>query len=142
MKKTTKSAPVRINGRSATDEHQWRLDQLQTTAAAQFEHMNLNMEERAFLGTCQQIYRNDIGCYTPFESFFVDLVRWTMWGNTPTLESLREVLKDADSDFVNNWTPMMRGLKRFVKNYPDLVAELQEAEKRRRPTWEQEAASA
>jgi len=102
----------------------------ETAAAAKLDLTNLKLSERAFLATCQEIYRADIGCYTPFESFFADIVRWTMWGNTPTLDTIRaELAEGSDGEFLHNWNPMLQGVKRFIQNYPDLIAEIQNAAK-------------
>jgi hypothetical protein len=101
----------------------------ETAAATKLDLTNLDLAERAFLGTCQDIYRSDIGCYTPFESFFLDLVHSIMRGNAPTLESIRAELAEGAGEFISNWDRMSHGVKRFIQNYPELLADLQKASK-------------
>jgi len=83
---------------------------------------DLGRNERAFLGTCQDLYRNDRGSGTPFENFVQTIIRWTTWGNPPNPEDLIDEIKD---NFEPNWELTVHSVKRFIKNYPDLVRTLQ-----------------
>lgn len=94
-------------------------------AADKLDLKGLDLRERAFLGTCQDIYRNSRGTATPFENFITTVIRWATWGNPPTPESLIEELKTETED---DFEITLHSVKRFTHNYPDLVRELQTAE--------------
>jgi hypothetical protein len=86
-------------------------------AADKLDLKDLDLRERAFLGTCQDIYRNSRGTATPFENFITTVIRWAMWGNPPTPESLIEEIKtELEGDFELT----LHSVKRFIRNYPDL----------------------
>ena len=88
-------------------------------AAGKLDLTDLDLNERAFLGTCQDIYRNSRGTATPFENFVTTIVRWTTWGNPPTPEDVAEEIKtELQEDF--NLT--LHSVKRFMQNYPDLTS--------------------
>ena len=93
-------------------------------AAGKLDVKGLGLNERAYLGTCQDIYRNNRGAATPFENFITTVIRWATWGNTPKPEDLIEEIKtETEEDFELT----LHSVKRFVQNYPELIASFQEA---------------
>jgi len=62
-------------------------------AAGKLDLKDLDLNERAFLGTCQDLYRNSRGTATPFENFITTVIRWSTWGNPPTPEALIEEIQ-------------------------------------------------
>jgi hypothetical protein len=96
-------------------------DKHREIAASKLDLVDLDIEERAFLGTCQDLYRSDRGSGTPFEALFVKVVRWCTWGNPPTPEHLRSEIED---DFEKDWELTLHSVKRFMRSYPELIAGL------------------
>jgi hypothetical protein len=107
---------------AAPDTHD-RYETHAAVAASKLDLNNLDLEERAFLGTCQDLYRNDRGCGTPFENFIKSIIRWTTWGNPPKMEDLICEIKD---NFEPDWDLTVHSVKRFLQNYPELVRSFQE----------------
>ncbi len=70
--------------------------------------------ERAFLATCQKLFRSDTGCNTPFEEFFRNLVIHVQINGLPTPEVAEEELHD----FSRNFRDMKRDCEAFEKAYP------------------------
>jgi hypothetical protein len=91
-------------------------------AARKLNLTNLDLNERAFLGTCQDLYRNDRGCGTPFENFARTIIRWTTWGNPPTPEL---VIDEVKENFEPDWDLTLHSVKRFMQHYPELIRSLQ-----------------
>ena len=92
--------------------------------ASKLDLKDLDLNERAFLGTCQDLYRNDRGTGTPFEAFVHTIIRWTTWGNPPSPEDILDEIKD---NFQPDWELTVHSIKRFLQQYPDLIATLQPA---------------
>jgi hypothetical protein len=84
---------------------------------------DLDLEERAFLGTCQDLYRNEQGCGTPFENFVRTIIRWTTWGNSPTPEFVIDEIKE---NFERDWDLTVHSVKRFMQHYPNLISSFRE----------------
>jgi hypothetical protein len=93
-------------------------------AASKLDLNNLDLEERAFLGTCQDLYRNARGCATPFETFIETVIRWTTWGNVPTPEQLIEHIRHGDG-YEQDFEFTLHSVKRFMLNHPDAISELE-----------------
>jgi hypothetical protein len=96
-------------------------------AASKLVLTDLGRDERAFLGICQDLYRNNRGSGTPFENFVRTIIRWTTWGHPPKPEDLLDEIKD---NFQPDWDLTVHSVKRFMQNYPDVISELQTAAKR------------
>jgi hypothetical protein len=90
-------------------------------AASKLDLNNLDLEERAFLGTCQDLYRNARGCATPFETFVRNIIRWTTWGNSPKPQDLIDEIRD---EFQEDFDLTLHSVQRFMLNHPDAVSEL------------------
>jgi len=69
--------------------------------------------ERAFLATCQQLYRRENGCTTPFEHLIWELVTYVEAGVMPTPKMVEEEVKS----FRENWEDMRDKAKSFVDAY-------------------------
>ena len=101
-------------------------------AAGKLDLEDLDLSERAYLGTCQDIYRNSRDTATPFENFITTIIRWATWGNPPTPETLIEEIK---TEFEEDFRLTKHSVERFVANYPDLISTAPQA-KPARPTAE------
>ena len=75
--------------------------------------------ERAFLATCQQLFRSDTGCNTPFEEFFRNIVLHVQICGWPT----PEVVEEEFHDFQRNFRDMKRDCEAFESAYPSPAAE-------------------
>jgi len=113
-----KTAPIQqVNQAPEPDKYETHA----ALAAEKLDLKDLDLNERAFLGTCQDIYRNSRGTATPFENFITTVIRWATWGNPPTPENLIEEIKtETQEDFEMT----LHSVKRFMQNYPDVISEL------------------
>lgn len=116
------TAAVQAIGEPAADTYEAHAK----IAAGKLDLKDLDLRERAFLGTCQDLYRNASGCGTPFEEFLRSIIRFTTWGNTPTPEDLIEHIKQ---DFEEDFEMTLHSVKRFMHHYPSLISSLQEGNK-------------
>jgi hypothetical protein len=73
----------------------------------------LDLSERAFLGTCQMLYRSNRGCDTPFENFFGSLVWELQFGKWPTPRIVEKEL----IEFRQQWNDMRVVAAEFVERY-------------------------
>lgn len=85
--------------------------------------LNLEDDERAFLGTCQRLYHNFHGCSTPFEEFFWSLVGIYTTSGAPTPDCVTGELET----FRTNFKDMKRDVDIFMKNYPEVFYVQKEA---------------
>jgi len=83
--------------------------------AATLDLIGLDDAERAFLATCQKIYRRDTGCNSPFEEFFTMLVGSIESGYWPDPDHVEHELES----FRQNWDDMKRDASRFMEAYPE-----------------------
>jgi hypothetical protein len=118
-KPKTKPSPVEI------PQAEWQArDELRRAAlSAGFVGAGLDDRERAFLGACQQIYRQDTGSNTPFEEFFRNVVLHVQLTSWPTPDDVEHDLET----FRKNFDDMKRDCAAFIKAYPEgFAAELTE----------------
>src|SRR5580704_15758200 len=83
-------------------------------AAPQLAIRNLKNPERAFLTTCQRLYREDRGSNTPFHNFLTTLVLHVEVGHWPTPESVRKLV----ANFEQEHEEMAADAVEFVSRYP------------------------
>jgi hypothetical protein len=83
--------------------------------SAQLVVSELDDSERAFLATCQQIYRAFSGCTTPFEDLIRNLISAVQAGKCPSPDDVRKELETFDEDF----SSMRRDVALFLLHYPD-----------------------
>ncbi len=83
--------------------------------AATLDLQDLDVLERAFLATCQKIYRRDSGSTSPFENFFFSLVVRVESGRWPTPDEVASELEEfrEDLDLMRKWT------RSFLEAYPE-----------------------
>jgi hypothetical protein len=109
MPKTPKSPASRPPAREETsNERRVRIDSTLVLA-------NLDDFERAFLATCQKIYRQGRGCVSPFEEFFSSLVTCVKFGDMPTPD---DVASDLET-FRENFDSMRQSARQFTEAYPE-----------------------
>ena len=82
--------------------------------AATLDLKGLSDSERAFLATCQRIYRRHTGCTSPFENFFWSLAFSVQCGNWPTPDDVAEEL----GSFKENFADVVRWAHDFYEAYP------------------------
>jgi hypothetical protein len=107
MRKATRSVAVQPD-RDA--EYKAR----KAAAAATLNLKNLDETERAFLATCQKIYRRHSGCTSPFEEFFRILVLNVEHDTWPTPDDVSHELESFKRDFED----MDERARIFVESYP------------------------
>jgi hypothetical protein len=95
------------------DEWSKERDRAEGAASARFVTSDLDNRERAFLSVCQQMYREDHGCDTPFQNFFHLLVLGIEHGRWPTPDDVRDGL----IEFEENWQAMHLEARRFAERY-------------------------
>jgi len=93
----------------------WRVenDLRRKKQAAALITAGLREYERAFLATCQLLFRSDTGCNTPFEKFFRNIVLHVQICGWPTPEDVESELQD----FKRNFRDMQRDAESFRKAY-------------------------
>ena len=88
--------------------------QPKSAVAATLDLKDSSDAERAFLATCQKIYRRDHGCVTPFEQFFwglVVLAENDLWPTPDRVACELATFRD-DFDDMDKWARV------FVETYP------------------------
>ena len=111
------AAPIQKPERPQEEWH----DRLE--ASKSLNLLNLEDDERAFLGTCQRAFRNFHGCSTPFEEFFWSLVHSYTRGRPLTPDW---VAAELDT-FRTNFEDMKRDVEIFIGHYPEEFAAGREA---------------
>jgi hypothetical protein len=86
--------------------------------AATLDLKDLGDSERAFLATCQKLYRRHSGCTSPFEEFFWSLVLDVERGHWPTPDDVARELETFKDDFDD----MSRWARYFLEAYPEVPA--------------------
>ena len=86
----------------------------QARIGATLDLKDLGDSERAFLATCQKIYRRDRGSITPFEEFFSGLIVRVEVGMWPTPDDVAVEL----GTFKENFEDARECAGKFVEAYP------------------------
>jgi hypothetical protein len=111
---TVSAEPVQLAAREKLPTLNAQIRAEKRAVAATLNLVGLDDYERAFLATCQKIYRQDAGSTTPFEEFFDGLALAVEMGRMPTPDEVEDVLKQ----FRMNWNDMKRDAKLFLDAYP------------------------
>ena len=69
-------------------------------------------------------YCNERGCATPFETFIVNIIRWTTWGNAPTPDELIEQIGTEGDGYGQDYELTVHSIKRFMQNHPNAISEI------------------
>jgi len=116
MRKPAKRQQPEVPPQTGVTVEAWKddFDRRQANIAATLILMNINDTERAFLATCQKLYRQERSCETPFEEFFEGLVICVQARGLPTPADVEQSLET----FRQNWESMKESSRKFLEAYP------------------------